>query len=76
VAGVIAFVGFASIPFWIYRGYGKFLFERTWVDVSCFFTEGSGIAFPFVVAPALAVATTIREWLTGEHGRKIQKQLS
>lgn len=51
-AGIIAAVGFASIPFWIYRGYGVFLFENTWADVNCFFTEGSGRAFPFVVAPA------------------------
>jgi hypothetical protein len=64
-AGIISAVGFASIPFWIYRGYGVFLFENTWADVSCFFTEGSGMAFPFVVAPALAVGTFIKEWVTG-----------
>jgi hypothetical protein len=44
----------ASMPFWIYRGYGHFLFEGTWADVSCFFVEGAGITFPFVVAPVLA----------------------
>src|SRR4051794_5090950 len=39
--GGLAFVGFVSIPFWIYQGYGgrSFLFEGTWADVSCFFTE-------------------------------------
>lgn len=65
-AGIITAVGFASIPFWIYRGYGEFVFENTWADVSCFFTEGSGMAFPFVVAPALAVATFAREWVIGK----------
>jgi hypothetical protein len=69
-AGIIAAVGFASIPFWIYRGYGVFLFENTWADVSCFFTEASGMAFPFVVAPALAAATFIKEWVIGNATRE------
>ena len=63
VSTLIAGFGFTSIPFWIYRGYGKFLFENTWADVSCFFTEGYGVMFPFLVAPALALATLIQEWL-------------
>jgi hypothetical protein len=62
---MIAAAGFASIPFWIYRGHGVFLFENTWADVSCFFTEGRGMAFPFVVAPALSIATLVREWTVG-----------
>ena len=61
VATVIVGVGLASMPFWINRGYGRFLFENTWADVSCFFTEGNGLAFPFVVAPALMATTLIRE---------------
>lgn len=60
VSTVLALIGFASIPFWIYDS-GKFLFEGTWLDVSCFFTEGYGMVFPLFVAPALALAT-----LTGE----------
>ncbi|SRR5258705_9468490 len=63
LAAFVAGLGFASIPFWIYRGYGVFLFENTWADVSCFFTEGYGMAFPFMVAPALAFATLAREWI-------------
>jgi hypothetical protein len=63
VSTVVAWLGFASIPFWIYQGYGRFLFEDTWADVSCFFTEGYGLAFPIVAAPALAAATLAREWL-------------
>ena len=49
---VITGVGVASLPFWIYRGSGVFLFQGTWADVSCVFTEGFGLAFPIVVAPA------------------------
>jgi ABC-type phosphate transport system permease subunit len=60
---LIAGIGYASVPFWIYQGYGKFLLENTWADVSCFFTEGYGMAFPFVAAPALALTTMICEWL-------------
>jgi len=62
VSTLIAGLGFASIPFWIYQGYGTFLFEGTWADVSCFFTEGYGMMFPFLVAPILAAATLLREW--------------
>ena len=75
-AGIIAGVGFASIPFWIYRGYGEFVFENTWADVSCFFTEGSAMAFPFVVAPALAIATFVREWIVGKRESGVQKLTS
>jgi hypothetical protein len=60
---LIAGLGFASISFWIYRGYGRFLFENTWADVSCIFEEGFGAAFPFIVAPALTAGTLLREWL-------------
>lgn len=60
VSTLLAFFGFASITFWIYDG-GRFVFEGTWADVSCFFTEGYGMMFPLVVAPALAVVTMVGE---------------
>lgn len=59
LAGALMAGGLVSAPFWIYRGYGHFLFEGTWADVSCFFTEGYGMAFPFVVAPALAILSLV-----------------
>jgi hypothetical protein len=60
---VLSGTGFVSIPFWIYRGYGSFLFENTWADVSCFFTEGYGMVFPIFVAPLLCAATLWCEWV-------------
>lgn len=57
LAASITGTGLASMSFWIYKGYGHFLFEGTFADVSCFFKGGSGIAFPFVVAPALGFLT-------------------
>lgn len=59
LAGSIAGAVLASMTFWIYRGYGHFLFEGTWADVSCFFTEGAGIAFSFIVAPVLGSLTVL-----------------
>jgi hypothetical protein len=53
--------GFVSIPFWIYRRFSLFLFEHTWADVSCFFTEGYGMVFLIVEAPLLTAATLLRE---------------
>src|SRR6266851_7445964 len=61
VSMVLALVGFASIPFWIYDS-GRFMFEGTWADVSCFFTEGFGMMFPFFVAPVLALAALVGEF--------------
>src|SRR5579871_2218709 len=59
-----AAAGFASIPFWMYRGYGVFRFQNTWADVSCFFTEeGNVFAFLFAVTPLLALVTFLRELL-------------
>jgi hypothetical protein len=55
VSTLLALVGFASIPFWIYHS-GRFIFEGTWADVSCFFTGGYGMMFPILVAPPLALA--------------------
>ena len=60
VSTVLVLVAFASIPFWIYDS-GRFMFEGTWADVSCFFTEGFGMMFPVMVAPALALATLAGE---------------
>ena len=62
IAALVVGFGVACLPFWIYRGYGHFRFESTWADVSCFFTEGYGLSFSFVVAPLLAVATFVREF--------------
>jgi hypothetical protein len=56
----LALLGFASIPSWIYDS-GRFMFEGTWADVSCFFTEGFGMMFPIFVAPILAAATLAGE---------------
>lgn len=60
---VLSGTGIGSIPFWIYRGYGRFLFEHTWADVSCFFTEGYGMVFPIFVAPLFCAATLWCEWV-------------
>ena len=60
---LVSELGFAYMPFWINEGSGRLLYQHTWVDVSCFFTEGNGIGFLFVVAPVLATATLVREWL-------------
>ena len=59
---VIAGVGYVSVPFWIYRGYGVFWLDNTWADVSCFFTEGYELGFAMLVAPALALVTLICTW--------------
>ncbi|MDE3201964.1 MAG: hypothetical protein KGN79_13700 [Acidobacteriota bacterium] len=59
LAAAIAYAGLASMPFWIYRGYGHFLLEGTWADVGCFFAEGYGLAFIFVAAPALGLLTLL-----------------
>jgi hypothetical protein len=62
-SALVAGLGLASIPLWIDQGFGRFMFENTWADVSYFFTEGYGMAFPLVVAPVLALATLLCEWL-------------
>jgi hypothetical protein len=51
------------MPFWINEGSGRLLYQHSWTDVSCFFTEANGIGFLFVVAPVLASATLARELL-------------
>lgn len=68
LAGAITGAGMASIPFWIFRGYGHFIFEGTWADISCVFAKGALITFPFVVAPALGILTLLQGalWLRSE----------
>ena len=68
LAAAITGGGLASVPFWIYRGYGHFFFEGTWADISCFFSEGAAIAFAFVIAPALGILSLIHAvfWLRTE----------
>jgi hypothetical protein len=61
ISALVVGFGVALLPFWIYEGYGHFRFEGTWGDVSCYFTEGFGLMFSFVVAPLLAVATFVQE---------------
>jgi heme/copper-type cytochrome/quinol oxidase subunit 3 len=65
ISTLVAGLGFASIPFWLYRGFANgFLFQNTWADVSCFFTElGNGLLFLFVVTPILTAATLLCELL-------------
>jgi hypothetical protein len=70
VATLIAGIGFVYLPFWMYQGYGHFLFEYTW-NMSCFFTEASGLGFPFVVAPVLTVITLLREQLLVKMQRRV-----
>jgi hypothetical protein len=60
VATPMVLGGLASMPFWMYDS-GRFLFERTWADVSCYFVEGYGIGFAFFVAPLMALATLLGE---------------
>jgi len=60
VSTLLVLGGFESIPFWLHDS-GRFMFEGTWADVSCFFTEGYGILWVFFVAPALAAATLLVE---------------
>jgi hypothetical protein len=57
LATLITGVGLGSLPLLIHPGASAFLFENTWADVTCFFTEGYGLMFPLMVTPLLAVAT-------------------
>jgi hypothetical protein len=67
---LIVGAGFAYLPVWIYRGRGNFRFANTWADVSCFFTEGYGIVFLFIVAPVLTFMTWLREVILHRFLRK------
>jgi hypothetical protein len=55
--------GFASAPFWVDTWNGTFLFGYRWAGVSCFFIEGAGMIFPFMMAPILTAACLFQEWL-------------
>ncbi len=59
LSATITGAAFGSMPFWMYEGFGSFL----WPDVSCFFTEGYAMAFPLVIAPPLAIASLLHCWL-------------
>jgi hypothetical protein len=76
VSFFVAFAGFASLPFWLYLGYGHFRFENTIADVSCFFTEGFGIVFPIIVAPVLAALTLACEFVIQRTTKKAARQPS
>jgi hypothetical protein len=56
---IVAGLGFASILFW----YDPGLTENTWADVSCYFSEGWGMGFPFFMAPLLAFMACVREYI-------------
>lgn len=73
-AAVVA-VGIASIPFWLYRGYGYFLLENTSADVNCAFREGYGMVFPFVVAPLFFVLCLICEALAVQLTKRSQPKI-
>jgi hypothetical protein len=62
VTVIVALSGFASLPLWIYKGYGHFRFENTF-DVSCFFREDAEIAFFIIIAPVLTALTLLCEYL-------------
>jgi hypothetical protein len=72
----VALLGFISVPYWIYLGYGHFRFENTIADVSCFFTDGFGIVFPIIVAPVLAVLTLLCEYLAHRITKKSARAIS
>ena len=72
----MALLGFISVPDWISPGYGHFRFEDTFADVSCFFTEGFGIAFPIIVAPPLAALTFLCEYLAHRITQKPTRAIS
>jgi hypothetical protein len=73
LAAAISGTGLASIPFWLFRGYGHYLFEGTAIDVSCFFFEGYGLAFAFVIAPALGLLSLAHGilWLRTYNEQKV-----
>jgi hypothetical protein len=73
LAAAISGTGLASIPFWLSRGYGHYLFEGTAIDVSCFFVEGYGLAFSFVIAPALGLLSLAHGilWLQSYNKQKV-----
>ena len=73
LAAAISGSGVASMPFWLFRGYGHYIFEGTAIDVSCFFTEGHVLAFIFVIAPVLGLLSLAHGviWLRTLHESKL-----
>ena len=72
----VAFGGFAYLPRWIYLGYGRFRFENTSADVSCFFNDGFAIVFPIIIAPILAALALLCEYLANRITKKFASQPS
>jgi hypothetical protein len=70
VATLTAGIDFVYLPFWMFQGYGHFRFEYTW-NMNCFFTEASGMVFPFVVSPVFTLMTLFREWLVIRMQRRL-----
>jgi hypothetical protein len=70
ISVIVTYIGLASLPDMLFIGYGHYHFENTIADVGCFFTEGWGIAFPFISAPLLAAATLLCEYLAYRATRK------
>jgi hypothetical protein len=65
ICGVVMCGVLGFLPGLLYKGYGVFRLEGTEFDVSCLFREGFGIAFPIVVAPAIAALSFTREIIMG-----------
>ena len=62
ICAVLAGWGFVLTPYLVFSNYGQVLWN-SWADVSCFVTEGFGMAFPFVAAPLLTAAALSYQWL-------------
>jgi len=57
----VAALGFLPVPVWIYRGFGHFRFEGTWLDFGCLFAEGYSYGYLMLVGPFLTAASGVRE---------------
>lgn len=62
ICAILAGWGFALTPHLVFSKYGQRLWN-SWADVSCFVTEGFGMAFPFIAAPLLTAAALSYHWL-------------
>ena len=77
ISFAVALLGFISIPYWIYLGYGHFRFENTIADVSCIFQDDSSvIVFPIIIAPPLAALTFLCEYLAHRITQKPTRAIS
>ena len=61
LCSLLSLAGFASLPRCVFEGYGQYRFEHTVADVSCFFVESSGMVFPYIAAPVLALLVFLCE---------------